>query len=598
MRLRPRDSSWTLTLVVGAAALAVAATLIGSRWFLSAERAVIPTERWPWQADGVGVEPDAAGSPFHVGDVVVAVDGRPLAAWAADALTPPWLLGAPQRPTQFEVLVIRDGEQVPVDAPLTGFPTDRIRGAPLGLLIYAVVALLLALVLIVRRPQATALRLLFVGVCCNTADILAWELGLQPSDLVLRTPFLYAFGLAAVGNIIFWSCLLHLLSIYPVRSPAIVRRPGIVAWFYVGPLAGLAGGAAVSAAAGGTALDWMARMASVVGAVASTMIVLILASIVAGYRRTPEARRGQVRAIAVALGIAATATLVLTTLPIALSGRPLIPRNTLALLAIPVVLAVALAVIRDRLFQVDVLATSRRRIVAAREEERRRLRRDLHDGLGPTLSALGLKIDAIRDQTDDQATIGRLDEVRTDLRAIVGQVRSIARELRPPTLDSLGLVGALRQALEGLADPMGPVIRLDDQMAKRGSALPAAVEVAAYRIVIEAATNVVRHADATTCVATLWIDDDELRIAIVDDGRGIGPGGSGVGTRSMVERAAEIGGELVIEPGRPQGTVIRASLPLGPAEALRDTSQIAAWFGPPDASDLAVPDSSAAGDGR
>ncbi len=579
MRLRPRDPSWTLTLLVGAVALGVVSLLIGSRWILPAERAVIPTERWPWQSDGVGVEPDAEGSPFEVGDIVVAIDGRPLAAWAAEALTPPWLLGAPPRPAQFEVLVDRGAGQVVIEAPLTGFPVERIGGAPLGLVAYGGVALLLALVLVARRPQATALRLLFVGVCCNTADILAWGLGLQPSDFVLRTPFLYAFGLAAVGNLVFWSCLLHLLSIYPVRSPVMTRRPGLVPWLYAGPLAGLAGGAVVATLAGGTALDWMARMGSVVGAVASAMVILILAAIVAGYRRTPEPRRRQVRTLALALGIAALATLLLTTLPIALSGRPLVPRNTLALLALPVVLALAVAVIRDRLFQVDVLATSRRRIVAAREEERRRLRRDLHDGLGPTLSALGLKIDAVREQAKDAETIARLDEVRTDLRSIVGQVRSIARELRPPTLDSLGLSGALRHALDGLAAPSGPAIRFDSTIVADAPTLPAAVEVAAYRIVIEAVTNAVRHSGADTCTASVWIDDDELQVRIVDDGRGIQPGASGVGTRSMVERAAEVGGELVIEPGRPQGTVIRANLPLGRAELARGPGVGGGLFG-------------------
>ena len=254
------------------------------------------------------------------------------------------------------------------------------------------------------------------------------------------------------------------------------------------------------------------------------------------------------------------------------------PRNTLALLALPVVLAVALAVIRDRLFQVDVLATSRRRIVAAREEERRRFRRDLHDGLGPTLSALGLKIDAVRARSDDAETIAGLDDVRSDLRAIVGQVRTIARDLRPPTLDSLGLVGALRHALDGLSEPSGPAIRFDSPLPD-SPRLPAAVEVAAFRIVVEAVTNAVRHAGAQICTVSLWIDQDELHIVVADDGRGILSGISGVGTRSMVERAVEIGGDLVIEPGRTSGTVIRSSLPIAGAGHSQPTSDVPAASG-------------------
>lgn len=565
MRQRLRDPAWTLTVLVGVAALAITAVMIGSRWLLPAERAVIPTERWPWSSDGVGVEPDVANSPFRVGDVVVAIDGRPLAAWTAEALSPPWLLGAQPRTDHLDVRIRRGSAEEDITAPLTAFPGERIRGAPIGLALFAVVALVFALVLIVRRPQATALRLLFVGVCCNTADIVAWEFALQPSDLVFRTPFLYAFLLASVADILFWACLLHLLSIYPVRSGILARRPGRVAWIYAGPLAGLAVGAIVAALAGGNALLWMSRMASVVGAVASAMIVLILAAIVAGYRRTPEPRRREVRTLAFTLVVAAGASLLLTTLPIALTGSPLVPRNTVALLALPVVVALAIAVIRDRLFQVDLLATSRRRIVAAREEERRRLRRDLHDGLGPTLAALGLKIDAAREQVIDPRVAALLDEVRTDLRSIVGQVRTIARELRPPTLDSLGLGGAIRQAVGSIEDPGGPTIRIDDAGLAGRSTLPAAVEVAAFRIVVEAVANAVRHAGATECTVTLGIDDDELRIRVVDDGRGVQPQEIGVGTRSMYERAAEVGGELVIEPRSPSGTEVRVGLPLGRA---------------------------------
>ena len=561
-----RDPAWVLTVLVGTAALAVTGLMIGSRLLLPAERAVIPTEQWPWRSDGVGVEPDEVGSPFQPGDVVVALDGRPLADWTREALGPPWLLGAPARPAALHVTLERAGARIDLVVPLEAFPADRIRGAPIGLILYGSIALVLALVLIVNRPQATALRLLFVGVCCNTADIVAWEFDLQPSDLVLRTPFLYGFGLAAIGNVIFWSCLLHLLSIYPVRSRLVLERPRIVGLIYVGPLAALGVGAAVAALAGGTALDWMARMASVVGAVASAMVAVILASIVAGYRRTPVARRRQVRILAASLGLAAAGTLVLTTLPIALTARPLVPRTTIALLALPVVAALAIAVIRGRLFQVDLLASSRRRLVAAREEERRRLRRDLHDGLGPSLAALGLRIDTVRAGTTDPTAADMLGEIRAELRTIVGQVRTIARELRPPTLDTLGLGGAARLAIDALRAPGGPDLRFDDSGLPTSAVLPAAVEVAAYRIVVEAVTNAVRHASATVCTTTLWIDDDGLQIRVDDDGRGVGADNIGVGSRSMIERAAEVGSELVVEPMRPQGTSVRAAIPLGRRE--------------------------------
>ena len=237
----------------------------------------------------------------------------------------------------------------------------------------------------------------------------------------------------------------------------------------------------------------------------------------------------------------------------------------MAVFAIPVVVALALAVIRDRLFQVDLLATSRRRIVAAREEERMRLRRDLHDGLGPTLAALGLKVDRARaEATTDPAAVGPLlDEIRLDLRGALAQIRGLARDLRPPGLDALGLVDALRQQLATIGGPDGPVVEID---ATDIGPLPPAIEVAAYRIVVEAVTNAVRHADAGHCRVSLARDRDALVIRVADDGRGIAAGPVGVGTRAMYERAAEVGGELLVAASPDGGTVVSASLPVGPAD--------------------------------
>ncbi|MEO5941615.1 MAG: histidine kinase, partial [Candidatus Limnocylindrales bacterium] len=417
------------------------------------------------------------------------------------------------------------------------------------------------LTLVLRRPQATAIRLLFVGVCCNTADIVAWEAGLQPTDLVARTPFLYAFALAAIANLLFWSCLIHLLSIYPVRAGWLARRPGHARLIYATPLVALGAGAILSWILGGSILDWFDRLGTVIALIVSAMVIVILGSIVAGYRRTPAPRRKPVRLLAVTLGIAATASLMLTSLPIALFGHPLLARGAVAIFAIPVIVALALAVIRDRLFQVDLLATSRRRIVAAREEERMRLRRELHDGLGPTLAALGLKVDRARAEADaDPGSVGpTLDEIRTDLRGALAQIRSLARELRPPGLDALGLVDALRQQLATIGGTGGPAV---DVVAGDIGPIPPAIEVAAYRIVIEAATNAVRHSGATCCSVEIVRERRALAIRIHDDGSGIGGGPVGVGTRSMYERAAEVGGELLIGPAPDGGTIVSASLPL------------------------------------
>ena len=565
IRRAPRDLTRVLTALVCGAALAATATMVLSRFALPSDGMLIPTDSWPWTSDGVGVRPLSADSPIRAGDVVVAIDGRPLTEWAADAVAPPWALAPRAIGPTIEVEVRRDSQLLDVPVAMQPFATDRLGSAPLGLVIFGAGALILALVLVLRRPQATAIRLLFVGVCCNTADIVAWETGLQPTDLVGRTPFLYAFAIAALANLVFWGCLIHLLAIYPVRASWLARRPANARLIYAVPLVALAVGAVGTRLAGGSLLDWFDRLGTLLGVIVSAMGVVILASVVAGYRRTPAPRRPQVRVLAITLGVAALASLLLTSVPIVVLDHPLAPRSAVAVFAIPVILALALAVIRDRLFQVDLLATSRRRIVAAREEERLRLRRDLHDGLGPTLAALGLKVDRARAEaaTDPTAVGPLLDEIRTDLRGALAQIRGLSRELRPPGLDALGLADALGQQLATIGGADGPVVEID---APDLGILAPSVEVAAYRIVIEAVTNAVRHADARHCRVDLARDGATLRIRVADDGRGIEAGPVGVGTRSMYERAAEVGGELLVGRGPDGGTVVSASLPLGAAE--------------------------------
>jgi len=569
MRLRARDPSWLLTLLAVGAAIAAIAVLVATRLLVPAEGAVIPSQEWAWGHDGVTVEPVGPDSRFRSRDVVIAMNGIPLETWAADAFRLPWMApsapaeAAPTRGDTIRFDVRRDGQVVSFDAPRLSPSLDRTRDLPIGLIVFGVGVLFLALVLVIRRPRATAIRILFVLAAANAADIVAWEMGLQPTDLAGPTPFLVAFCGAAAFNLVFWSSIVHLLTIYPVRGRLPFASRFAIPALYALPLAALALGLAVARLAGGSVLDWIGRWASVQGLVASAMLVLILAATVAGYRRTREPRRRQVRWVALALVFAATATLALLTVPIVAVGHPLVARSTVDLLALPVPIALAIAVIRNRLFQVDLLTRSRGRIVAAREDERRRLRRDLHDRLGPTLAAVGLKLDLARESADAGATdlAPLLDEIRTDVRSVISDVRRLARELRPPTLDSLGLVGAIRQQALALGGGTGPSLSVE--AADDLPALPAAIEVVAYRIATEAMTNAVRHAEARSCIVRLSLDRDGLIVEVIDDGRGLDPDApAGVGLRSIDERAAEVGGEvdLVERPGG--GTIVRARLPL------------------------------------
>jgi signal transduction histidine kinase len=209
------------------------------------------------------------------------------------------------------------------------------------------------------------------------------------------------------------------------------------------------------------------------------------------------------------------------------------------------------------------LQRSRERLVATREEERRRLRRDLHDGLGAQLAGLNVQTGTLRRliPRDPDAAEELVVELRDELRSAIADIRRLVYDLRPPTLDDLGLVEALRQLAERYGsqdEPLRVLVETPEDLPN----LPAAVEVAVYRIAQEALTNVARHARARTCVVRLVVDE-EVALEIVDDGVGIPEERSaGVGLSSMHERASELGGSCVVQSVPKGGTRVLVHLPL------------------------------------
>ncbi|HEY7127500.1 MAG TPA: GAF domain-containing sensor histidine kinase [Ktedonobacterales bacterium] len=210
------------------------------------------------------------------------------------------------------------------------------------------------------------------------------------------------------------------------------------------------------------------------------------------------------------------------------------------------------------------LQRSRERLVTAREEERRRLRRDLHDGIGPTLASLAQRLDTVArlvPRTPDTA-IAELGHLKGQVKTTIAEIRRLVYALRPPVLDELGLLSALREHLAQLDQPEGLHLTLEAPEAL--PELSAAVEVAMYRIVLEALTNVVRHAHAQACLVHLeLLDAKELCLSITDDGIGL-PANlrAGVGITAMRERAAELGGTCQITACSLQGTRVDVRLPL------------------------------------
>jgi signal transduction histidine kinase len=232
-------------------------------------------------------------------------------------------------------------------------------------------------------------------------------------------------------------------------------------------------------------------------------------------------------------------------------------RTVLNVVAAPMAVAVHASVLSAE------LQAARMRIVTAQAEERRRLRRELHDGLGPTLTGIAFTADAAANliATDHQQSMELLTALRHDTRTALADVRRIVDDLRPPALDHLGLVGALQQRADQLAwRADGATVQVRVDAPAELPALPAAVEVATYRIATEALTNVVRHSQATSALVKLSCGD-RIEVAITDDGPPDGAWTAGVGLRAMQERALELGGSFQAGPS-PVGGRVYASFPL------------------------------------
>ncbi len=202
------------------------------------------------------------------------------------------------------------------------------------------------------------------------------------------------------------------------------------------------------------------------------------------------------------------------------------------------------------------LRAAREHLVLTREEERLRLRRDFHDGVGPVIAGVRMQLHAARPRLEGRE--GRVvDEVLADLGDLGRSVRDIVDGLRPAALD-LGLEAAVRRAAEAVL--AGRTV--DVEVRGRVDDLPPAVEVAAYRIVAEALSNVARHSGASQ-VAVRVVRTEELRITVQDNGSWLVPADrAGVGTASMRARAEELGGRLDVS-GDDRGTRLEAHLPLG-----------------------------------
>jgi nitrate/nitrite-specific signal transduction histidine kinase len=216
------------------------------------------------------------------------------------------------------------------------------------------------------------------------------------------------------------------------------------------------------------------------------------------------------------------------------------------------------------------LRRSRDSLATARDEERHRIRRDLHDGLGPTLAGVALGLGAARRAATTPAGRELLSSLEAEVKDSLDDVKRLVADLHPTALEQIGLIAALHGYADTVTIRNGGGLHVTVQAPPDTLRLPPEVEVAAYRIALEAVTNVARHARATHCTVSVSVSGEELAIRVCDDGVGVlqartQAGPPGLGLRSIAERAAELGGVATVEAATGGGTVVSARLPLGRA---------------------------------
>jgi two-component system, NarL family, sensor kinase len=239
-------------------------------------------------------------------------------------------------------------------------------------------------------------------------------------------------------------------------------------------------------------------------------------------------------------------------------------RRTLDLIATPLAVALHATALSDQVQQ------ARTAIVEAAAAERVRLQRELHDGVGPILTSAAFQADAASNliHTDPDGAERLIDEIRIELRGAIDDVRRVVYGLRPIELDNAGLVGALRQRLVGLPGEAGQ-IRVEMEHPDQLPALSPAVELAAYRIASEAINNALTHSEGRRCLVKITANGT-LAVTVRDDGRPPSSWTPGVGLRSILERAEELGGTAAAGPIG-DGWEVRARLPLdGLAPSVQD----------------------------
>lgn len=343
---------------VGVATLATVLALAYGWYYIStpSDGARIPSTRDAWRPDGVtitAIEQQLGG--LQTGDVVLAIAGRSVESWLRDVLPgrqprPAWKLGEIVRYT-----VLRNGHEVELDVRLVRAPALKILALHWGALVFVLLSLVIGTYVFLRRPSEAAAQLLFVWAWlgCNVA---VWSLGTRVLDLVAGRSFWIFLFLTTGAWVLFLSVLLHFALLFPRLSPVLARRPVLAPGLYVAGLAGFAVYAYLTARGAANALDWIGLLVAGQNLVGAVYIALLTALVSWTYARLRDpVAQAQVRWAIFGFVLAAAGGMLLYLLPSVLLGKPLIGETGFDLLAVPVPVALAVAILRYRMFDIDVI---------------------------------------------------------------------------------------------------------------------------------------------------------------------------------------------------------------------------------------------------
>ena len=353
----PRGYARSVVLVVSGLALVLGLAFVCLHAFSPSDGTRLEPGQQTWVPAGVVVSPlEHHPGGLESGDVVVSIDGRSLASWEAGlfdprAPHPRWHVGQTVTYT-----VQRNGHLVTIPVTLSPYPWQAMLQQEWSLLLYFLVFALVGTYVFLRRPRDPATRVLFVSTSTLLAAEGAWSLGVQVSDITAGLGFWLATVLALIVTPVCWAAFLHFVLLFPRVHPVLQRRPWIVPCLYLLPFPGnLSYLAAAYAVVPGT-FDWIAPWNPASNALILVDMALIVLVLWSNFRARLDAMaHQQIRWIVFAGLLSGGSDLLLWILPAGVLQHPIITLDTLGLLLLPIPLALAIAILRYHVFDIDTI---------------------------------------------------------------------------------------------------------------------------------------------------------------------------------------------------------------------------------------------------